>query len=930
MMRLPLLAFNDAIAVLLSLGAGGLSLLALIVAILTGTRIDALRREVMALRRVETTGDSPQTKREAMARLTTGASQAAPTQMGEVEAAPSRGLTSAASDAEDETRSLGCEPAASDESWVAVSEVPPPSRGSEPAAEAVEPVTMAEAEAPAPTTPRSFEELLGAKLFVWVGGIALAAAVAFLLKWSFDRELVTPAVRVLGGAVFGLGLLGAAEWVRQRKDQTAVTQALSGAGLASLYAVLFAATNLYQFVGPTFGFTLTAALTAGAIALALKHGVFTAALGLVGGFVMPVLLEPDPTFGGGFVAYLLLLQAGLVTVARCRQWIGLSVATFIAGGVWAGLVVAGALDITHAFWVEVLLLGSAAVFIGGAADAGWAGVPHRVWRTSLAVVAGAGAAMMLALHVGLSGFEPRGLWMLGLLIAACLVLARWQAQYVALPWAALGTSVALLMGWAMDASWLRAVESIEPTFATRFGWAAGAYGVVFALGGFACLWRSARPSVFAALSSSGGLVLSVLTVAALWDAVPTGFAWWAVVGGVALVYAVLTAARMNTKEGTASEDGAKPILALSAAGLAAFAIGLGLYDNPPWLGIGWAALALGLVLAREAAELPTLRWGVVGATALAGVALLVAPGPFFEVARQRVVFNQLLPAYALPASLFAACAWRFAAGGVPRWASAYHAVTLACIALGFTFMTRHAFTPGRLLGSFALLEAGTLAAGYALLGFAGYGLSRWVANAPLRLGGVTLIFLGLGVAIAGPALLLNPLWRGGEVGPTIVLNGLLFLYLLPAALGAAATVMLTRSADKALLPGAAVTGAASLLLLFTWVTLSVRQGFVGGVIDLDAHPVGAAEQYAYSMAWLALGLGLLFAGVFTGSKTLRFGSLAVMLLTVVKVFAFDAAALQDLWRVLSFLLLGLSLIGLGWVYQRYVFGGREEAEAHAD
>jgi len=188
--------------------------------------------------------------------------------------------------------------------------------------------------------------------------------------------------------------------------------------------------------------------------------------------------------------------------------------------------------------------------------------------------------------------------------------------------------------------------------------------------------------------------------------------------------------------------------------------------------------------------------------------------------------------------------------------------------------------------------------------------------------------LGMGVALIGPGLALNPLGHDVAVGSVVVLNWLLFLYLLPAALGAASAGLLRRSGDASLRPEAAVLGIASLLLLFAWVTLAVRQGFAGPVLDLGAHGIGTAEQYAYSMAWLALGLGLLLAGVLTGGKTLRFASLAVMLLTVVKVFAFDAAALQDLWRVLSFLLLGLSLIGLGWVYQQYVFGGR--GEAHAD
>ena len=47
-----------------------------------------------------------------------------------------------------------------------------------------------------------------------------------------------------------------------------------------------------------------------------------------------------------------------------------------------------------------------------------------------------------------------------------------------------------------------------------------------------------------------------------------------------------------------------------------------------------------------------------------------------------------------------------------------------------------------------------------------------------------------------------------------------------------------------------------------------------------------------------------------------------MVLTVGKVFLFDASELDGLYRVASFFGLGLSLIGLSWFYSRFVFGGR--------
>ncbi|HKV07304.1 MAG TPA: DUF2339 domain-containing protein, partial [Thermoanaerobaculia bacterium] len=81
----------------------------------------------------------------------------------------------------------------------------------------------------------------------------------------------------------------------------------------------------------------------------------------------------------------------------------------------------------------------------------------------------------------------------------------------------------------------------------------------------------------------------------------------------------------------------------------------------------------------------------------------------------------------------------------------------------------------------------------------------------------------------------------------------------------------------------------------------------------------AAERYSYSAAWVLLGVLLLALGVLGKGKTLRYASLAVMMLAVAKVFLYDTANLSDLYRVFSFLGLGASLLLLAWVYQRFVF-----------
>ncbi len=66
-------------------------------------------------------------------------------------------------------------------------------------------------------------------------------------------------------------------------------------------------------------------------------------------------------------------------------------------------------------------------------------------------------------------------------------------------------------------------------------------------------------------------------------------------------------------------------------------------------------------------------------------------------------------------------------------------------------------------------------------------------------------------------------------------------------------------------------------------------------------------------------MALLGLGIYRRISALRYASLAVLLITVLKVFLFDMGGLTGLYRAASFMGLGLSLVGIGYIYQRFVF-----------
>jgi len=159
-------------------------------------------------------------------------------------------------------------------------------------------------------------------------------------------------------------------------------------------------------------------------------------------------------------------------------------------------------------------------------------------------------------------------------------------------------------------------------------------------------------------------------------------------------------------------------------------------------------------------------------------------------------------------------------------------------------------------------------------------------------------------------LLHNPLWSEQQVGAVPILNWLTLAYLAAmAAIGLAG-----RQWQDA--PAAVRTGAdAAMMGLIVLLAYSLlRQIFAGAV--LTAIPIIQTESLLISLLGILVALGFLWWGSWRAVRSWRIGSLVLMLAAVIKVFLIDAAGLEGLLRIASFMALGFSLIGIGWVYSR--------------
>jgi uncharacterized membrane protein len=107
-------------------------------------------------------------------------------------------------------------------------------------------------------------------------------------------------------------------------------------------------------------------------------------------------------------------------------------------------------------------------------------------------------------------------------------------------------------------------------------------------------------------------------------------------------------------------------------------------------------------------------------------------------------------------------------------------------------------------------------------------------------------------------------------------------------------------------------------------------GFAAGVTAALLLAVGGHDllpNELVSGVWLVTAGGLLLAGVKLPDKALRFAGLLLLTATTLKVFLIDAAELDGILRILSFLGLGIALIGIGKLYAKVLSAERRPAGA---
>ncbi|HEX8127305.1 MAG TPA: DUF2339 domain-containing protein [Allosphingosinicella sp.] len=390
---------------------------------------------------------------------------------------------------------------------------------------------------------------------------------------------------------------------------------------------------------------------------------------------------------------------------------------------------------------------------------------------------------------------------------------------------------------------------------------------------------------------------------------------WVGLGSAALVFA----GHARLREAREGAQACAAMFAYGAAAQAVLADYLSLVAPAALLGLALAArrfeskslrpaLAVMIAITLCWAAAPLMLWTGAALASLAGDPLLAAELPSVRDSIQRL----LVPALLIAGSARAAAGQ---AGTRARLAASAAAGALSFVSAHILFKQ---------------------AIGLEAAGFESYGLAERSAWELLLLAGAaaawTLRSRRAAYGLGGAALahlgwyglvLHNPLWAEQAVGSLPMLNLLACLYGLPLAILAAAGRIEPRLFPRFERPRAVLQMALLVLLAFS----TLRQLVHGSILAVPG--LSQAEDIARSVVAVGLAVGFLLRGIRIGSIDWRIGSLVLMLAAVAKVFLLDASGLEGLMRIASFVALGFSLIGIGWLYSRSPAGGQRASTSSA-
>lgn len=723
----------------------------------------------------------------------------------------------------------------------------------------------------------SGNSFLGQNLIVWIAGFAAILGAFYLIRYSVEHGILGPRVRFMLTVLFGLALTFTGYGIYGKEDfanNKRIGQALTGAGLATLYFAAYAVSEIYHFTSQGMSFVWMCVVTGMAVILTIiRGGKPIALLTMLGAFLTPALVGSEQANPCFFSLYMLLF-AGVFT------WMAIASASVLLlilaiGGLylWGFYWLFWGDGALISLWQMVMLFGATTIFLQ--ADARL----NSVHKTSLRLpmVIGCfffGFGYVIRMKFGLMEWAVIGVMTAGL----TALTFRDVKNYLPL---LAGSVVAGLVIWMLPQQ-----DKSLMVFA--------GYAAVALLPFYSSLWIRAKAVL------SGYVGIFALLFYAVYCYI---FKQGDIQTFVGLAGAVMLLLPMfRYKLDTAEMQQAAGISILAAAVMAAVALSkLFAADVLPLIAAGGVVLFAAISRFCRAKYMLS-GWGM---AFVWFVYLLLKP--IFYVA----AFLFIGPVWDIPVSLEAISLANILTYGL---------LPLICF-VGAMFMLPKGEPRRVMFFSAAVLVIGSLFALYAQRVVVFLGNSSYTPKFTVHAVITDLLIAAYWFVIkkkgGSPVLSGIGFWRLGLVCLVLLIGnttsalgvgGIIIGFGVP--LGLFIWFATLSCSDREFL------GRCALLCSFYLITLLVTLALSGGeTSELFAKYTSDSGIFAYSAGWMLLGIFWLAASKF--DRKIAKPAFILIYFVIAKVFLYDVAELSDFWRIIALFALAGSLLGIGHFHARF-------------
>ncbi len=159
---------------------------------------------------------------------------------------------------------------------------------------------------------------------------------------------------------------------------------------------------------------------------------------------------------------------------------------------------------------------------------------------------------------------------------------------------------------------------------------------------------------------------------------------------------------------------------------------------------------------------------------------------------------------------------------------------------------------------------------------------------------------------------------------TLVLNARFATFMVAIAIMAGIVAAGERFASEREMPFVKLAGIALNLLALVALTSEANDYFTRQIAAVYHHrnmyeattQLEIARDFSFSAIWIVYGAALMIAGFWKRSAFIRWQAMVLLAATIGKVFIYDSRHLEQIYRILSFIALGVMLMAVSYAYHR--------------